>query len=101
MAFDTAGAEGTGSDRGRDGSAVAGVADRDIIALGHGRDGTEVQLLVFGWIGAGGMHQDEVFLAEDVDGMVDLGVGAYAGRSDPRLAGLADVPKEMVVAERG
>ncbi len=99
VAFDTAGTEYSGGDGGRDTCFVAGVTDGHAIALDHAGDGAQVELLVLGRVSGGGVHEDEVVFAEDLDCVVDFGVGAHAGGGDDGLAGLADVTEEMVVGE--
>ena len=46
------------------------------------------------------MQQDQVFFAEHLDRVVDLGVGAHAGGENDRLAGCADVAEQVVVGQR-
>ena len=101
VAFYTAGTKDGGGDRGRDACLVAGVADGNSVAGDHAGDGAQIELLVLRRVGRGGVHEDKIFLAEDVDRVVDLGVGAHTGGSNDGLAGLTDVLKEVVVGEGG
>ena len=80
---------------------VPGVANGDAITLRHDRDRAEIQLIVVGWVSAGGVHQNQVVFAQNLDSVIDLGVGAHSGRKNDGLAGLASVPQQVVVSERG
>jgi hypothetical protein len=59
-----------------------------------------MQLRIVGWIATAGMDQYKIFLAQDIDGVIDLFVGAHASRKHDRFAGLTGVDEQRIVRER-
>ena len=90
-------AKGSRTHAAGDAGLVSGVTDGNSIALDHGRDCAKIQLVVIRRISARGVHQDEVFFAQNFDGMVDLRIGAHSSRKDDWLAGLAHMAEQVVV----
>src|SRR5207253_5506184 len=78
----------------------AGVTNQNAVTFSQLRDQTQIQLRIIGRISAARVDEDQVLLAEDFDGVIELVERAHAGGKHDRLAGLAGVPQERVVRQR-
>ena len=101
MPLDDAGPQGHGGARGGNARLVPRVSHRNAELLPEHGDDPQVQFLVIGRIGAAGVQQDQVLLADQPHGMVDLVEVAHARGDDHRPALRADVLQQAVVREAG
>src|SRR5690606_15691656 len=102
VALDEGGAEGDGGQGGLQAGLVAGVADGDVrVLLLEGVDHPQVELLGLRRVGGGGVAEQDVVRAQDLDRVADLLRGGHAGGQDDRAAGGAQCAQQLVVGEGG
>ena len=79
---------------------MAGVTDQDAVTFSQLRDQTQIQFRIIRRISAACVDEDQVLLAEDFDGVIELVERAHAGGKHDWFAGLAGAPQERVVCQR-
>ncbi len=100
MTLDERGAQGDRGEGGLQAGLVAGVADRDVRVLAlQGVDDAEVELLGLRRVGRGGVAQEDVLAAQDLDRVADLLRGGHARGEDDRTAGGAQGAQQLVVGQ--